>query len=93
MRYLLAIAILVTGLSFSDAAWALKDKDMALGAMITMEQAIKTAVDSVPGGRAYEAEMDKEDGRATYKIELVDPQRKTYRVKVDATTGQLIKKQ
>lgn len=92
MRYVLAMAILVTGLSFSDAAWAVRDKDMALGAAISMEQAIKTAVESVPGGKAYAAEMDKEDGRGTYKIELVDPARKTYKVKIDATTGQLIEK-
>jgi len=92
MRYVLAIAILVTGLSFSDAAWAVKDKDMALGAVISMEQAIRTAVESVPGGKAFEAEIDKEDGRATYKVELVDPARKTYRVRIDAQTGQLLEK-
>ncbi|HEV8243744.1 MAG TPA: PepSY domain-containing protein [Nitrospirales bacterium] len=91
MRYVLAIAILVSGLCFSDA-WAKSDKQMALEATISMEQAIKTAVDSVPGGKPYEVEMDKENGRITYKIEIVDAAKKTYKVKVDAQTGKILEK-
>lgn len=91
MRYVLAIAILISGLSFSNA-WALSDKDLALEATISMEQAIRIAVESVPGGKAYEVEMDKENGRPTYKIEIVDPARKTYKVRVDAQSGQLLTK-
>jgi uncharacterized membrane protein YkoI len=91
MRYVLAIAILVSGLCFSDA-WAKSEKQMALEATISMEQAIKTAVESVPGGKPYEVEMDKENGRITYKIHIVDAAKKTYKVRIDAQNGQLLEK-
>jgi uncharacterized membrane protein YkoI len=91
MRYVLAIAILVSGLCFSDA-WAKSDKQMALEATISMEQAIKTAINSVPGGKPYEVEMDREDGRLTYKIQIVDATNKTYKVRIDAQNGQLLEK-
>ena len=91
MRYVLAIAILVSGLCFSDA-WAKSDKQMALEATISMEQAIKTAVESVPGGKPYEVEMEKESGRITYEISLVDAAKKTSKVKVDAQTGKILEK-
>lgn len=91
MRYVLAVAILVSGLFVSEA-WAKSDKQMALDATIPMEQAIKTAVDSVPGGKPYEVEMDKEDGRITYKIQIVDAAKKTYKVRIDALNGQLLEK-
>jgi uncharacterized membrane protein YkoI len=91
MRYVLAIAILVSGLYFGDA-WAKSDKQMALEATVSMEQAIKTAVDSVPGGKPYEVDMEKENGRITYEIEIVDAAKKTYTVKVDAQTGKSLEK-
>lgn len=91
MRYALAMAILVSGLFFGNA-WAKSDKQMALDATIPMEQAIKTAVESVPGGKPYEVEMDNEDGRITYKIQIVDAAKKTYKVRIDAQNGQLLQK-
>ena len=91
MRYVLAVALLVSGLFFSDA-WAKSDKQMALEATISMEQAIKTAVDSVPGGKPYDVDMDKENGHVTYKIEIVDAAKKSYKVYVDAQTGEIIEK-
>ncbi len=91
MRYALAVAMLVSGLVVSEA-WAKSDKQMALEATIPMEQAIKTAVDTVPGGKPYEVEMDKEDGRITYKIQIVDAANKTHKVRIDAQTGQLLEK-
>ena len=65
---------------------------MALEATISMEQAIRTAVESVPGGKPYEVEMDKENGRITYKIEIVDAAGKTYKVRIDAQNGKLLEK-
>ena len=92
MRYLLAAALLVTGLTFNDAAWAATEKTMGLEATISMEQALRTAIASVPDSKPYEVEMEKEDGRISYKIALVDPAKKTYKVLIDAQNGQLLKK-
>ena len=91
MRYVLAVALLVSGLFFGDA-WASSDKQMALEATISMEQAIRTAVASVPGGKPYDVDMDKENGHITYKIKIVDAANKTYKIHIDAQNGQLLEK-
>jgi uncharacterized membrane protein YkoI len=87
MRYPLLIAIFVLGLS--NAAWAASDKELALSATISMEEAIKAAVTSVPGGKPYEVEMTKKKGQVVYQVEIVDPSKKTHTVYVDASNGKL----
>ena len=91
MRYALAVAILISGLCI-NTAWAASDKELALEAAVPMEQAIATAVQTVPGGKPYDVDMSKESGRAAYKIEIVDPAKKTYKIWVDAFTGQIVEK-
>jgi uncharacterized membrane protein YkoI len=88
MRYPLLIAAFVFGLS--GAAWADSDKELALSATISMEQAIKAAVTSVPGGKPYEVEMTKKKGQVVYQVEIVDPSKKTHKVYVDANNGKLV---
>jgi uncharacterized membrane protein YkoI len=90
MRYPLLIAIFVLGLG--SAAWA-SDKNLALSATISMEEAIKTATATVPGGKPYEVEMGKKKGQAVYKVEIVDPSKNTHKIYVDAQTGKLVVEQ
>ena len=91
MRYPLIIAAFVFALS--GAAWAASDKELALTATVSMEDAIKTATSSVPGGKAYEVEMGKKKGQVVYKIEIVDQSKKTHKVYVDAQNGKLVVEQ
>jgi len=91
MRYPLLVAAFVFALS--GAAWAASDKELALTATITMEEAIKTAVTSVPGGKPYEVEMTKKKGQVVYKIEIVDPSKNTHKIYVDAQSGKLVVEQ
>jgi uncharacterized membrane protein YkoI len=90
MRYLLVIAVFM--LSVAGNAWALSEKEYALDAKISMEQAIKVATDTTPGGKPYEVEMEKEKGRVVYRVQLVDPNKKTYKVYVDAQDGKIVEK-
>ncbi len=53
-----------------------------------MEEAVRSAVKAVPGGKAVEAELWKEDGRTVYEVEVIDANKKTQKVYVDAQTGQ-----
>jgi len=77
---------------FAGTAWA-SEKDLALQATTPMEQAIKTAVESVPGWKAYEAEITKKRGQVVYKVELVDETKNTHLIYVDAQTGKIVVEQ
>jgi uncharacterized membrane protein YkoI len=92
MRYMLMLAIALFGLSLSGPVGAASEKDFALDAKISMEQAIKIATDSSPGSKPYEVEMEKEKGRVVYEVELVDANKKKSKVYVDAQDGKIVEK-
>lgn len=77
---------------FAVPAWA-SEKELALEATTSMEQAIRTAVESVPGGKPYEVELSKKKGQIVYKVDIVDANKKAHKVYVDAQTGKLIVEQ
>jgi uncharacterized membrane protein YkoI len=81
-------AMLIAGLMGSPA-WALfeTNKELAKSATVTLDKAVKAAVEAVPG-KAVEAELGKEEGRTVYKVEIVDNNNQTQKVYVDAQTLQ-----
>ena len=87
MKKLLAITLL-SGL-IASPAWALfeTNKELISTAKITMEEAVRAASKAVPGGKVVQAELGKEDGRTVYDIEVIDANKKTQKVYVDAQTG------
>ena len=90
MRYLLTAVIF--SVSLIGNVWALSEKDKALEATVSMEEAIRIAVQSQPGSKPYEVEMETEKGRVTYRVQLVDTDKKKYKVYVDAHDGKIIEK-
>ena len=90
MRYMLIAVIFAVGLVGN--AWALSEKDKALQATISMEQAIQIATASQPGSKPYEVEMETENGRVTYRVQLTDADKKKYKVYVDAQDGKIVEK-
>jgi uncharacterized membrane protein YkoI len=87
IRKLFAITLL-SGV-IASPAWALfeTNKDLIATAKITMEQAVHAAAKAIPGGKVVEAELGTEDGRTVYEIEVIDANKKTQKVYVDAQTG------
>ncbi len=87
MKKVLAVALL-SGV-IASPAWALfeTNKDLVATAKITMEEAVRNAVKAVPG-KAVEAEIGKEDGRTVFEVQIIDANKKTQKVYVDAQTGQ-----
>ena len=57
---------------------------------ITIEQARKTALERV-SGTIVEEEIEKENGRIVYSIEVKDANGKVFDVEVDAETGAIAK--
>lgn len=87
MKTFLVLALLSA--LVSSPAWALfeTNQQLAATATITLEEAVRNALKSVPG-RAVEAEISKEDGRTVYEVEIIDSSNKTHKVYVDAQSGQ-----
>ena len=87
MKKLLAIALLSGVIAIP--AWALfeTNKELIATAKISMEEAVRNAVKAIPGGKAVDAELGKEDGRTVFEVEIVDANKKTQKVYVDAETG------
>ena len=84
----LVFAAMVLALS-AGPSWALfeTNKELVSTATITLEEAVRHALDLVPG-KAVEAEIGTEDGRTVYEIEIIDTNKKSRNVLVDARTGQ-----
>jgi uncharacterized membrane protein YkoI len=102
MKFVGLATALVTGsiLAFSVPAWS-DDKgkkheeeeghvaDMVKDAKITIDQAIKTASDKVPG-TVVEAELEKKHGKTVWEVEVVGSDGKVTEVHIDAGSGDVI---
>jgi len=80
----------------SDPVWAGEDKDrecaeakIALGeAQLTMEEAIETALQELPNGKAVEAEIDLAADGAVFEVEIISGG-KHMEVTLDALDGRI----
>ena len=87
---LLMVALVV---GFIAPAWS-DDKeghvaDLVKDAKVTIDQAIKTAQEKVPG-TVVEAELEKKHGKTVWEVEVVGADGKVTEVHVDADTGAVI---
>ena len=83
------------GLLFAlgSSAWA-DDKegkitDLAKDAKVTIDQAIKTASEKVPG-TVVEAELEKKHGKTIWEVEVLGADGNVTEVHIDAATGAVI---
>jgi uncharacterized membrane protein YkoI len=87
---LLAIGLVVGS---STVAWS-DDKegnisDLVKDAKVTIEQAIKTATEKVPG-TVVEAELEKKHGKTVWEVEILGADGKVTEVHIDASNGTVI---
>ncbi len=85
----------VVGLLFAlgSSAWA-DDKegkitDLVKDAKVTIDQAIKTASEKVPG-TVVEAELEKKHGKTVWEVEVLGSDGNVTEVHIDAASGGLI---
>ena len=89
------IAAGVVGLLFAlgSTAWAddkeSKITDLVKDATITIDQAIKTASEKVPG-TVVEAELEKKHGKTVWEVEVLGADGNVTEVHIDAATGAVI---
>ncbi len=89
------ITACVMGLLFTlgSSAWA-DDKegkitDLVKDAKVTIDQAIKTASEKVPG-TVVEAELEKKHGKTVWEVEVLGSDGNVTEVHIDAATGAVI---
>jgi len=88
---LLALLAFCTSLAARDLN---QDEALALrqqGVILPLEQLLHTAMSRYPGARLLEAELEKKHGQYAYEVELVTTDGVVREIKLDATTGILIK--
>jgi len=92
--YALAAGLALTLVfAFSVTAWS-DDKegnvaDLVKDAKVTIDQAIKTAQEKVPG-TVVEAELEKKHGKTVWEVEVVGADGKVTEVHIDAAAGTVI---
>jgi uncharacterized membrane protein YkoI len=91
----LRLSSLAVGLALvaSGPAWAkseTKEKlQLSESATITIDQAIKTANEKVPG-KVIEAELEKKHDKAVWEVEIATADNKIMEVHVDSMSGSII---
>jgi len=63
--------------------------EMAAKAKVTIDEAIKTASEKVPG-KVVEAELEKKHGTLVWEVEVVTAENKLMEVHIDAESGAVI---
>jgi uncharacterized membrane protein YkoI len=102
MKQLLGVIVLAIGvvLVLNGPAWSdqkgkgKKDEvketvEMAATAKVTIDQAIKTASEKVPG-KVVEAELEKKHNTLVWEVEVVTAENKVMEVHIDAESGAVI---
>jgi uncharacterized membrane protein YkoI len=62
---------------------------MEAGEILPLSQILKVAHAARPG-RVIELELERDDGRWIYELELVTPQGRLYEMEIDAATGTVL---
>ena len=90
LAMLLAVGSLaVDGTAYADDKEKKGKAEMAAAAKVTIEQAIKTASEKVPG-KVIEAELEKKHNKLVWEVEVVTAENKVMEVHIDADTGAVI---
>lgn len=100
IKHIALPALIVGALCFmSTPAWSDKEHkgkheeghiaDLVKDAKVTIDQAIKTALEKVPG-TAVEAELEKKHDKTVWEVEVLGADGKVTEVHIDAATGTII---
>jgi uncharacterized membrane protein YkoI len=85
----LAIVFVAAGIAFGDEKEKNGKAEMAAAAKVTIDQALKTALEKV-SGKIIEAELEKKHNKLVWEVEVVTADKKVMEVHIDADTGAVI---
>jgi uncharacterized membrane protein YkoI len=95
MALAIGVVLVLNGPAWSDQKGKGKKEEsketveMAATAKVTIEQAIKTASEKVPG-KVVEAELEKKHDKLVWEVEVVTAENKVMEVHIDAESGDVI---
>ncbi|WP_341237333.1 PepSY domain-containing protein [uncultured Limnobacter sp.] len=89
--YLLIIAILLLAVPAAHADDDRRIRRLQRSGEILSLETIFAAARSVKPGRIVDVDLDKEDGRYVYEIEVLDAGGRVWEMEFDARTGSLLK--
>ena len=89
LAILSAAGILATSAAYGDDNGKNGKAEMAAAAKVTIDQAVKTASENVPG-KIIEAELETKHNKLVWEIEVVTAEKKVMEVHIDADTGAVI---
>lgn len=93
MKRLFTMTAVATGIvlgSMGGAVYADDDDRHRARAAISKERAVSIAERQVKGGRAIDVDFERDDGRSYYEIDVRGSNKRTYEIKVDASSGKVI---
>ncbi|OQW30048.1 MAG: hypothetical protein A4E19_10840 [Nitrospira sp. SG-bin1] len=74
----------------TDSAYGEPNKvEMAAATKVSIDEAIKTALEKVPG-TVIEAELEQKHDRLVWEVEVVTPEKHVMEAHIDAETGHVI---
>ena len=95
MALAIGVVLVLNGPAWSDQKGKGKKDDsketveMAAKAKVTIDEAIKTASEKVPG-KVVEAELEKKHNTLVWEVEVVTAENKVMEVHIDAESGAVI---
>ncbi|MGZ8375530.1 MAG: PepSY domain-containing protein [Nitrospira sp.] len=90
LTMLLAVGTLaVGGTAYGDEKEKIGKAEMAATAKVTIDQAVKTASEKVPG-TVIEAELESKHHKLVWEVEVVTAEKKVMEVHIDADSGAVI---
>ena len=96
IRVTLALVAGLILLSLIPARYVVADDDsqrarllQQQGNILPLEQIIQSAM-AIKSGQILETELDDEDGRYLYELDILDQHGQVWELKLDASTGELI---
>jgi uncharacterized membrane protein YkoI len=89
---LLMIVLVISTLSLADEGYKEARRLTESGAILPLEDLMPT-IQAQQSGRILELELEHEEGRYLYEIEILDEQGAVWEFKVDATTGEILERE
>lgn len=87
LAFIISMTLITGGNALAKSAK--ETLQLSQDAKVSIEEAIKTATDKVPG-KVVEAELEKKHGKAVWEVEIATADNKIMQVHLDSASGTVI---
>lgn len=83
------LSVIAVAGAITTSALAIAQNNNTIQAAVTLDQASSLALSAVPGS-IVEAELEDENGKIVWELEVVDAKNQTVEIVIDATSGVIL---